>query len=271
VIESVRRWLIDPGVRGQDVDGVDVSLAHRQGLQRKVILRELFESFYRECRSMDLRHFDGTPGRRLEIGSGAGTIKGVYADVITSDVKRLPFVDLVMRGEAMPFPANSLRAIYAINVFHHVPDPRRFFREVLRVLHPGGGVVFIEPFHGPLARWVFRRLHASEGFDVDAPGWEAGGPTGAMSNANQALSYVVFTRDRRIFEQEFPHLEVVADRPHTHLWYVASGGVNFRQLLPRGAIPLIRLVERLLAPFNPWIALQHTVVVRKRPIVAFAG
>lgn len=265
MIERVRDWLLDPAVRGRDVDGLDCSIAHRQGLERKAILRQLFESFYRECRSMDLRYFDGVPGRRLEIGSGAGIIKNVHPDVITSDIKELPFLDLVLRGEAMPFAGNSLRAIYAINVFHHLPDPRLFFREMLRVLHPGGGVVFIEPFYGPLARWLFSRMHASEGFEPDAPTWEAAGPVGPMSNANAALSYVVFTRDRRILEEEFPDLEVVIDRPHTHLWYVVSGGVNFRQLLPDSFVPLVRFVEQLLAPFNRWLALQHTVVVRKRP------
>ena len=264
-------WLLDPAVRVQDVDGVDSSVAHRQGLQRKAILRQLFERFYRECRSMDLEHFEGVPGRRLEIGSGAGIIKTVYPDVITSDIKELPFLDVVLRGEAMPFPASSLRAIYAINVFHHLSNPRVFFRELLRVLHPGGGIVFIEPFYGPLARLVFRNLHASEGFDPDAPSWETAGQVGPMSNANQALSYVVFTRDRKVLDEEFPDLEVVIDRPHTHLWYIASGGVNFRQLLPDGAVPLVRAVEQLLSPFDRWLALQHTVVVRKRLSASLAA
>ncbi len=271
MIVRLRNWLIDPAVRVQDIDSVESSLAHRQALLRKTILRQLFEQFYRECRSMDARYFDGVPGRRLEIGSGAGIIKTVYDDVITSDIKVLPFLDVVLRGEAIPFPAGSLRAIYAINVFHHLPNPRLFFREILRVLQPGGGVVFIEPFYGPVARLVFKNLHASEGFDPDARSWDAEGPVGPMSRANQALSYIVFTRDRRILQEEFPDLEVVVDRPHTHFWYVVSGGVNFRQLLPDSFVPLVKLVEQLLAPFARWLALQHTVVVRRRPSIPSAA
>lgn len=271
VIARLRNWLADPAVRVQDIDGVESSLAHRRALERKAILRQLFERFYRECRSMDARYFSDVPGLRLEIGSGAGIIKTVYPDVITSDIKVLPFVDVVLKGEAIPFPAKSLRAIYAINVFHHLPNPRSFFREILRVLHPGGGVIFIEPFYGPLARWVFKRLHASEGFDPDVRSWEAEGATGPMSRANQALSYIVFTRDRQILFDEFPDLEVVVDRPHTHLWYVVSGGVNFRQLVPDGFLPLVKLAEQALAPFSGWIALQHTVVVRRRPSISSAA
>jgi len=271
VIERLRNWLTDPAVRLQDIDGVESSVAHRQAVERKAILRQLFERFYRECRSMDKRYFGDVPGLRLEIGSGAGIIKTVYPDVITSDIKVLPFVDIVLKGEAIPFPAKSLRAIYAINVFHHLPSPRLFFSEILRVLHPGGGVVFIEPFYGPLARWVFKRLHASEGFDPDARLWEAEGPLGPMSRANQALSYIVFTRDRQTLLEEFPDLEVVVDHPHTHLWYVVSGGVNFRQLVPDSFLPVVKVAEQALSPLGRWIALQHTVVLRRRPSISSAA
>lgn len=271
VIGRLRNWLTDPAVRVQDIDGVGSSLAHRRALERKPILRQLFERFYRECRSMDMQYFVDVPGLCLEIGSGAGIIKTVYPDVITSDIKVLPFVDVVLKGEAIPFPAKSLRAIYAINVFHHLPNPRLFFREALRVLHPGGGVILIEPFYGPLARRVFKHLHATEGFDPDAGSWEAEVPVGPMSRANQALSYIVFARDRQVLLDEFPDFEVVVDRPHTHLWYVVSGGVNFRQLVPDSFLPLVKLAERLLAPFGRWIALQHTVVLRRRPLRSSAA
>ena len=97
----------------------------------------------------------------------------------------------------------------------------------------GGGIIMIEPYYGPLARFLFKRLHSSEGYETNVPTWESEANMGAMSNANQALSYVVFAKDREIFEQEFPELELLVDRPHTHLRYLLSGGVNFRQLVPK--------------------------------------
>jgi SAM-dependent methyltransferase len=265
VLARLRRALGEPELRGLDVDTPELAAAHRRILARKAIVRRLFERFYRECRRMDLRHFARCPGARLEIGSGAGFLHDVYPDVVTSDVKPLAFVDLVCHAERLPVRDASLRAIYAINVFHHLPDPRGFFRAAARALHPGGGVVLIEPFHGPLARRLFRDLFTSERFDPDVPGWEADGAAGGpMSDANQALSYVVFVRDRARFAREFPELSLVVDRPHTHLWYLASGGVNFRQLVPAAAIPLLRAAEWALAPLAPWIALQHTIVLRRR-------
>jgi hypothetical protein len=85
-----------------------------------------------------------------------------------------------------------------------------------------------------------------------------------MSSANQALSYVVFARDRALFEREFPQLELMLDQPHTHLTYLLSGGVNFRQLVPSWAAPSVELTERLLGPLNPLLAIQHSIVLRKK-------
>jgi SAM-dependent methyltransferase len=265
VIAKVRDWLIDPTVRSLDVDSLEFSLAHRRVVQRKIILRSLFESFYKQCRAMDLRHIKNCPGARLEIGSGAGIISEIYPDMITSDVKVLPFIDLVLSASNLPFADNSLRAIYAINVFHHLPSPRDFLREALRVLYPGGGVVLIEPFYGPVASCIFKNLHKSERFDPSVAGWESSDEMGSFSNANQALSYVIFKRDRVQFDREFPQFELVLDRPHTHLWYLVSGGVNFRQLLPDSLTFLVKATERLLSPLNRWLALQHTIVLRKKP------
>ena len=261
----LRDWLVDDSLRSLDVDSIEYSLAHRRILLRKVMLRRMFENFYLECRLMDLTYFQDCPGKRVEIGSGSGFIGDVYPDVLTSDIKELPFVDVVFRADQMPFPQASLRAVYAINVFHHLADPRRLFRELLRVLHPGGGIVLIEPFYGLFARWLFRNLHASEGFDPAAPHWESPAQTGPVSNANQALSYIVFERDRKQFEREFPGLALVFARPHTHLWYLVSGGVNFKQLAPDLFALPVQFAERLLGPLNRWIALQHTIVLRRSP------
>jgi SAM-dependent methyltransferase len=225
------------------------------------MLRHLFSDFYARCRLFDEQHFTA-PGIRVEIGSGSSFMKEVYPDVITSDIKQLPFLDLVCMGEALPFADVSVRAMYGINVFHNLPEPRKFFRELLRALAPGGGVVLIEPYYGPIARRLFSGLHASEGFDTQAERWETDS-TGPMSAANQALSYIVFKRDLEKFRREFPGLSLVEDDPHTHLRYVISGGVNFRQLLPNAFDSAVAAAERLLSPLAPVLSLQHTLVLKK--------
>lgn len=262
MLSLLRRWLIDPRVRSLDVDGAEFSTAHRDVLMGKPLLRDLFLDFYRRCDTLDRQLFRGA-GARVEIGSGSSFIGDIYPDVITSDLKVLPFVQLVCRGEQLPFADASLRAVFAINTFHHLSAPRAFFGELTRVIAPGGGAILIEPYHGALARFLFRRLHESEGFDEHAASWEAAADAGPFSKANQALSYIVFRRDRATFRAEFPLLDIVLDEPHTHLRYLLSGGVNFRQLVPTEAGPLLGAAERLLSPLDRILALQHTVVLRR--------
>lgn len=262
MFSRLRSWLQDPRVRALDVDGVDFSVAHRRVLQSKPLMQRLFRDFYRQCREMDERLLTGT-GVRIEIGSGAGFMGEAFPDVIMSDVKPLPFVQLVCRGESLPLRDASVRALYAINTFHHLPSPAGFLAELVRVLSPGGGAVFIEPYFGPVARWTFKRLHSSETFDAAAD-WVAPPNAGPFSRANQALSYIVFVRDRARFEREFPGLELVADVPHTHVRYVLSGGVNFRQLVPDAAEPIVMALERVTSPLRSFLSLQHTIVLRRR-------
>ncbi len=264
MIKKIRNWLIEPLIKNLDVDSVDITVAHREVLKKKYMLKKLFENFYYRCDYLDKKHFyQSKSNKRLEIGSGSSFIKEFYPDIMTSDIKPLPFVDLVCDATQMPFPDNDLRAIYGINVFHHIPNPRLFFQEALRVLAPGGGIILIEPYHGPMARKLFSNLHDSEGFDMTSPNWETP-VTGPMSNSNQALSYIVFKRDRELFEREFPELEIVIEHPHTHLWYLLSGGVNFRQLVPNWGTIVIKGLEKLLSPLNHWIAFQQSIVIRKR-------
>ena len=264
LMERLRETLKEPATRTLDVNTSDMTVVHRHVLLNSACLRRMFEGFYAECRRLDERLFNGCDGPRLEIGSGSSIIQEFWPDVVTSDIKPLPFVDRVVDAQAMPFADGSLRAIYGINVFHHLPRPRLFFREAIRVLQPGGGVVFIEPYHGIFARWLFPRLHDSEIFDLSADAWENDLQSGPCSGANQALSGIIFDRDRDRFVSEFPELELVLDRPHTHLSYLLSGGVNFRQLVPGWAGSLVPSLESILSPLNRWIALQHTIVLRKR-------
>jgi SAM-dependent methyltransferase len=257
--------LSEPALRNADPDASEFTLAHRRILQSKPLVRALFESFYRRCRSADEKYFAESPASiRIELGSGAGLMRDVFPDVYTSDLKFLPFVDFIARSEELPFPDASLRAIYAVNVLHHVSEPRAFFREMTRVLAPHGGVVMIEPYYGPVARLVFEHLFTSEVYEPDAPGWPSHGRNQPASGANAALSYMVLRRDLQRWALEFPRLELIRDEPHTHLTYIASGGLNFRQLVPTQMGGAISALERVMAPLDRWLALQHTLVVRRR-------
>lgn len=54
----------------------------------------------------------------------------------------------------LPLRDNSVDVVYGFAFVHHLPDRERFFREVVRVLRPGGRAVFMDNAYSP----VWQRL-----------------------------------------------------------------------------------------------------------------
>lgn len=260
-------WLLerlrDPSVGDIDVDGAGRLAAHSKMLARKRMLREVFTEFHRTFHRLDGQYFSA-PGRKVELGAGVAPVRDSYPDVLATDIVPEPHLDQTLNAEAMDLASGSVRALFGQNCFHHFPNPKQFFSEAERVLAPGGGVILIEPYYGPLATFMYKRLFRTEGFDKTFPSWETP-EAGPMNGANQALSYIVFVRDRIQFEREFPGLEVVhSELAENYLKYLLSGGLNFRQLCPDGMRPLVNFMQKCLGPFNCWLALHHVIVLRKR-------
>jgi SAM-dependent methyltransferase len=202
----------------------------------------------------------------MEIGAGVAPIRNSYSDVLATDIVPSPGLDRVINAEDMDLEYESVRVLFGQNCFHHFPRPDHFFQELERVLSPGGGVILLEPYYGSFASYIFKRLFKSEGYDKNYPSWET--PViGPMNGANQALSYIVFVRDKSEFQQKYPTLKIVHTELCTnYLKYLVSGGLNFKQLCPDWAIPIISFMQRILSPFNRWLALHHIVMIRKENI-----
>jgi SAM-dependent methyltransferase len=195
----------------------------------------------------------------VELGSGAGFMDEVIDGLITSEVFATPGASLVLDGTKLPFGAASLRAIAMTDVFHHIPEPRRFLAEALRCLKPGGRVIMVEPW---VTRWstlVYQRFH-HEPFLPEARTWEFPS-SGPLSGANGALPWMIFERDRAIFEREFPRLRIVRIRPLMPLAYLLSGGVSMRSLAPGVAYPPWRAVESALGKVERAAAMFALVVL----------
>jgi SAM-dependent methyltransferase len=255
----------DPLLKGMDVDGDGRMDLHRKMLTKKRMLREVFIDFHHTFKKLNNKFFLGS-GFEIELGAGVSPIRDSFPEVLATDIVDAEHLDRVINAEDMALKDNSVRSIYGQNCFHHFPHPDKFFSELDRVLQPGGGVVLLEPYYGPIATFLYKRLFRTEGFDKQYPSWEVA-VEGPMNGANQALSYIVFERDKAEFERKYPSLKIVHhELAGNYLKYLLSGGLNFRQILPDSFTGLVGLLEKLISPLNRWIALHHVIVIRKEDV-----
>jgi SAM-dependent methyltransferase len=198
----------------------------------------------------------------VEIGSGSSFLHELRPGIITSDI--VPgAVDLVVDGRELPFADNSVRALFLTHVFHHIPDVERFLREASRVLVPSGVVSIVDETHTRFARFFFDKVHP-EPYNDQAADWSF--PAGhTMLDSNQALSWMVFFRDRQRFESVAPNLALEQWRYLPWFAYLMSGGVNLRSLVPRPLAGAFELADRALTPVDRFFAIHWHLTLRKRP------
>ena len=115
----------------------------------------------------------------------------------------------------------------------------------------------IEPGKSPFSRFIYKTFH-HEDFD-DKTDWTFPA-TGPLSGSNQALPFIVFTRDKEIFEKEFPLLEVEKLSLHSGLRYLVSGGVSRKQMVPDFAYGMLKSIEQMAPSL---IGMFQTIVIKK--------
>lgn len=167
---------------------------------------------YLQARYGDALASDGGRWRVLDLGCGNGGLVlpfaeaghrcwgldlGLHPELATVlDRTGLPLRPLQGRGEALPFPDDSLDLVLLAETVEHVPDVRAVGREVARVLRPGGlcwlttpprlrfllrgdphyGVPGLALLPDPLQRFVFERWVApGEAYDVVHLFWSVAG------------------------------------------------------------------------------------------------
>ena len=243
------------------LDAPDTMVFHAQLISKKKFLRKLYADYYAIFRE-HLAPLATTSGLCIELGSGGGFLKEVLPHVITSDVHTGPGIDRVIQADHLPYGIGEVKAIFLLNVFHHLSNPSNLLKEAERVLAPRGRLIMIEPFNSVWARFFYKYLH-HEPFDEKSPDWRQE-DKGRLSTSNQALAWIIFHRDRLIFEKKFPALRIVSIKPHTVTRYLFSGGLSFRASAPAATYSLFRLMDHVLERFEAFFPVFQTVVLEKR-------
>ena len=254
----LRSVLSHPLTRGLDLDSPETTLRHRNLIEKKGFLNK----FYQDCyRSIDGALPETIEGPVLELGSGAGFIKAYIPDCITSEVYPFPDINIVLDGQRLPFTDESLRAIVMLDVFHHLPCITSFLKDAGRCVKDGGCIVMIEPWKTTWSRLIYTYLH-HEPFNTETLEWKL--PSGgSLSNANSALPWIVFERDRRAFEREFPEWNITLIQRHSPFCYLLSGGVSLRSFAPGWLYPYCRAMERITQPWMNYLAMFALIVLVK--------
>lgn len=253
---------VHPLAREIDIDGASTVEVHRRILQSKPLLYQHYLRWYQECLSA-FEETKGLPGEVVEIGCGSGFLEEVIPNLIKTDVVPNPYASKVMDAMKLDFGNETLRCIFLIGVLHHITFPSKFLQEAERCLVRGGRLVMLEGNNNFFQRFLMRYLDHYEYFDDSVEDW-VNGSTGRMANANTALPWVIFVRDRARFEKEFPTLKINKIRYHTFLSYVVTGGMTYRSFLPSFAAPLVDGVEKLASPFMEKLGTGMTIDLVKR-------
>ena len=245
----LRGLLAHPLTRGYDLDDPNTTALRRQIVRGKPFLRRIYQEWY-ALLAESIPPAADVPGRVLELGSGAGFFNEVVPETITSDIMLTPGgaggARVVLDGLRLPVDDGALRAIVMTNVFHHLPDARRFLSEAARAVRPGGVVAMVEPWISAWSRIVYKKLH-HEPCLPEAPDWSFPA-TGPLSSANEAQAWIVFHRDAEIFRREFPQWRIEEVRAMMPLRYLLSGGVSMRALVPAFTFALLRAMENAVGP-----------------------
>ena len=242
----------------KSIDDVQTTALHRNIIRKKGFLHKLFLENYRIFKE-NIK--DIPDGLKIELGSGGGFLKEVINDVITSDVVELPGVDKVISAEKIPYPDESVAAFFLLGTLHHIKEPDKFFSEVSRCLKPGAKVIMIEPNNTPFSRFFFKHIH-HEQFDEKKDSWQVDG-VGRLANANLAMPWLIFGRDREKFLTKYPDLEILQINKHTPFRWFLSGGLSYRQFVPSASFGFFTKIEKLLSPFDNILCSFMTIVVKK--------
>ncbi len=243
-----------------DINSPTTYKIHRSIILSKPFMLAVYRKFYSYL-------FDALGDLRdkkiVEIGAGGFNANYFTDSIITTDLSMTEFTKEVQDAQCLSYKDNEIDGLIFIDVLHHIPKPKLFFSEALRCLKKSGKIVFIEPYYSPWGSLVYKNLHHEPWSDTED--WDIPKTTGGrLSDANMKMPYNIFVRDLEKFKDLYPELEVTSIKKINFFYYLASGGLSYRSLLPGFMAPVVFFIEWLLSPLKHLLAMHMVVEITKK-------
>ncbi|MCH7807989.1 MAG: class I SAM-dependent methyltransferase [Planctomycetes bacterium] len=259
------------GVGTSTVSRARARLERHAALWReRPLTRDLYHGYHRRIEA----ELSEVAGLDLEVGAGHGSFAESRPGIVSCDVVPCSWLDCAADATCLPFADGSLANIVMVDVLHHVAQPVRFFDEAVRTLAPGGRIVLLEPYVSPIS-WIAWRYFHEEGIACDANPLDESVLSSRLRqddpwDANIAAPTLIFWRYLAAFRQRFPTLKVIRRDRFDMLVMPLSGGFERTRLIPLPVVPLVRAIERVMAPLSPLLAFRCLIVLERTSTVGFS-
>jgi SAM-dependent methyltransferase len=211
----------------------------------------------------------------VDLGCGTGLsrefirAKRFYlSDVADYDWLDFKHVDAL----ATPFDDESFDFVVCSNMIHHVAHPMVIFREIERILRPGGKLI-VQEVNASLTMRFLLRLMRHEGYSYEPnvfdPSVVCNDPSDPWS-ANCAIANLLFDDGPR-FERDVPAFRIVHSSFSECVAMINSGGVIAKTIylpMPQWMLRVVHGVDALLTHHFPMLfAMQRQIVLEKRCVM----
>ena len=207
----------------------------------------------------------------IEVGSGSGLSKEFIKskNYLITDFTDKEWLDKKMIDALNTnLVSNSFDFVIASNMIHHVPYPMLFFKEMDRILKPGGHMI-IQDVNCSLMLKLLLVLMNHEGYDSTVDVFDkrkiCTDPQDLWAG-NNSIPNLLFDNEKK-FEKEVNQFKVIFHNYSEFLTFINSGGVVskiFYLPLPNFFLKLFYFIDTILCKLAPsFFALQRQIVLKK--------